>query len=61
MAEQQDNRKGKVNVSIWVDPQLRTALKIHAARTGRTQQDIVISAIKAEIGAIETAISSKAA
>ena len=50
MKEQQDSRKGKVNMSTWVDPALRTRVKVHTTLTDQTSQEFVAKAIEEKLG-----------
>ena len=39
------SRQGKVNIGIWTTPERRNALKVKAAQTGKTVQELVEQAI----------------
>ncbi|MEQ8823820.1 MAG: hypothetical protein RIC14_05555 [Filomicrobium sp.] len=43
------SRKGKVNLAVWTDPERRQALKVAAAQTGKSVQEIVEDAIDREL------------
>lgn len=44
------SREGKVNIGIWTTPERRHALKVKAAQTGKTVQELVEDAIDRVVG-----------
>ena len=46
-SSRQASRSGKVGIQYWTDPETRKALKLYAAKTDRTLDDIMREALEA--------------